>query len=105
MKFEMVRNLKLQRIDVKISCEVLGVSRGGYYAWSDRPESERTKENRELVGKMRRIHDESRGTYGAPRLTARLNGDGHGCSRGRVARLMRQAGLEGVARRRYRVRT
>jgi len=105
MKFEMVLKLRSDKVDVKLSCDVLEVSRSGFYAWKDRPEAERTKANRALVEEMREIFDESRGTYGAPRLTDRLKVQGHGCSKARVARLMREAGLSGVAKRRYRVKT
>ncbi len=105
MKFEMVLKLKSERIDVKIACWVLNVSRSGYYAWRGRPEAERTKENRALVEKMREIHDESRGTYGAPRMMERLKALGQLCSKTRVARLMRESGLAGVAKKRYRVKT
>ncbi len=63
MKFGMVLKLDHQsQADVMRSCEVLGVSRSGYYAWRDRPEADRTKENRNLVEKMKAIHTESRGT-------------------------------------------
>ena len=105
MKFEMVLKLKSERIDVKIACWVLNVSRSGYYAWRGRPEAERTKENRALVEKMREIHDESRGTYGAPRMMERLRALGKACSKARVARLMRESGIAGIAKKRYRVKT
>ncbi len=105
MKFEMVLKLRSEGIDIQISCETLNVSRSGYYAWKGRPEAERTRQNRELVAKMRLIHEESRGTYGAPRLANRLRAQGHDCSKTRVARLMREAGISGVAKRRYRVKT
>lgn len=101
----MVLKLRSESMDVKVSCEILEVSRSGYYAWKGRPEADRTKRNRALIEKMRAIHDESRGTYGAPRLVKTLKAQGHECSKARVARLMRNAGLSGVAKRRYRVKT
>lgn len=105
MKFEMVLKLKSDQIEIQISCQTLGVSRSGFYAWSGRPEAERTKENRILTEKMREIHESSRGTYGAPRLTERLRATGNPCSKVRVARLMSEAGLSGVAKNRFRVKT
>ena len=107
MKFEMVLKMKqVQSIDVTITCEVLAVSRSGFYSWKGRPEAERTIENRDLVEKMKAIHAESRGTYGAPRLQDQLKVlHGRRCSKTRVARLMREAGLSGVAKARYRVKT
>ena len=86
-------------------CKVLGVSRSGYYAWRGRYRSARARRDDELLLVIREIHEESRGTYGAPRIHAELVlGRGTHCSRKRVARLMRLAGLKGVHRRRSRRR-
>jgi putative transposase len=107
MKFEMVLKigLSLEKIGVQLSCITLEVSRSGYYAWKDRPEAERSKENRMLTEEMKKIHQESRETYGAPRLVEGLKKAGKACSRGRVARLMVASGISGVAKKRYRVKT
>ncbi len=105
MKFEMVLKMSLQGIEVNTSCETLEISRSGYYAWKDRPESDRAKEDRLLTEKMHELHTESRGTYGAPRLMERLRALGNQCSKTRVARLMGEAGISGVAKNRYRVKT
>lgn len=85
-------------------CRVLGVSPSGYWAWAKRPPSARALADRELTTTICQIHTESRGTYGVPRVHAELRFGGTRCSRKRVARLMRNAGLEGVHRRRF-VRT
>ena len=79
---------------------VLGVSPSGYYAWRGRGRSPRVKRDEELRGTIRAIHEESRGTYGVPRVHAELAAGGCRASRKRVARLMREAGLAGVSRRR-----
>jgi putative transposase len=105
VKFEMVLNLKSEKVDVWLSCQELAVSRSGYYAWLERPEAQRTKSNRELVVQMHEVFEESRGTYGAPRMMERLRTLGQPCSKVRVARLMRQEGLSGAAKKRYRVKT
>lgn len=82
-------------------CRVLGVSPSGYYAWSQRGPSRRAQSDAALTKRIQQIHQESRGTYGAPRIHAELAlGAGIRCSRKRVARLMRKAGLAGVGRRR-----
>lgn len=84
-------------------CHVLGVSKSGYYAWLGREPSPRAKRNAELLALIREIHEQSRGTYGSPRVHAELRlGHGIRCSKKRVARLMRLAGLTGVHRRRLR---
>ena len=83
-------------------CRVLGVSPSGYYAWCDRPPSVRTTTDQGLLVQLHAIHERSRGTYGAPRIHAELRAQGVHCGRKRIARLMRQAGLTGAQRRRYR---
>ncbi len=84
---------------VVMLCRVLGVSRSGYYAWRERPASARTRSNLMLTDRIRTIHERSRGTYGAPRIHAELRYEGVCCSRKRVARLLRVAGLQGCHRR------
>jgi len=79
------------------------VSSSGYYAWRVRPESTRTRYDRELTGVIRRLHAESDGTYGSPRMHVELVTEGHRCGRAKVARLMRVAGLKGCPKRRFRV--
>ena len=85
---------------VSLLCSVLGVSRAGYYAWKDRPASARQRRDDELLEQIAQIHAESEGTYGWPRIHAELRHRGVRVSRKRVARLIRQAGLSGMVRRR-----
>jgi putative transposase len=80
---------------------VLGVARAGYYAWASRPPSDRDHADVLLGEQIRQIHARSRGTYGAPRVHAELRlGLDIWVGRKRVARLMREHGLQGVHRRR-----
>lgn len=81
-------------------CRVLGVSPSGYYAWRRRPPSPRARADAALSERIAKIHMDSRWTYGSPRIHAELREEGVRCSRKRVARLMRQAGIEGCHRRR-----
>ena len=80
-------------------CRLLGVSRSGYYAWRRRPPSARARADRGLSQRIREIHEQSRGTYGTPRIRAELRDAGVACSRKRVARLLRLAGPQGCHRR------
>ena len=80
-------------------CRVLGVSTSGYYAWCDRPLSKRTKDDEKLTEQIRAFHQRSNGTYGAPRIFQDLREVGVHTSKKRVARLMRQANICGVSRR------
>ncbi len=84
---------------------MMSVSRGGFYAWRNRPASPRSKEDQRLLLKVRASYRASRGTYGSPRVHRDLCEDGETVGRARVARLMRQAGLRSKRRRRYRVTT
>ena len=81
-------------------CRVLGVSPSGYYAWGSRGSCARARRDEELGEAIRAIHEDSRGTYGVPRVHAELAARGWRVSRKRVARLMCEAGLAGVSRRR-----
>ena len=80
-------------------CRVLGVNRSGYYAWRKRPPSKRAQKDAMLTKKIRQIHDNSRGTYGSPRVHAALQAEGIRVGKKRVARLMKEADLRGAGRR------
>ena len=82
-------------------CRVLEVSTSGYYAWRKRPVSKRAQEDAILLRQIRTTHVASDGTYGAPRVYADLVDAGVRVGRDRVARLMREAGIVGVSRRRW----
>ncbi|MBU2314846.1 MAG: IS3 family transposase, partial [Actinobacteria bacterium] len=86
-----------------MACRFLKVSTSGYYDWRDRSPSARALADAELTATIRRIHADSRATYGAPRVLAELRlGLGVHVARKRVARLMRADGLVGVSHRRKR---
>jgi putative transposase len=84
---------------------MLGVSRSGYYVWRGRPLSKRSCENSTLTSEIREFYRRSRKTYGSPRVHAELRALGRHCSRKRVERLMREAGLRGCMRGRRRATT
>ena len=86
-------------------CRVLGVSASGYYAWQRRSGSARALEDAALLEQIRASHQQSRGTYGTPRIHRDLRAAGVRVSRKRVARLLKQAGLQGVSRRKGPVTT
>jgi putative transposase len=80
-----------------VSCRLLGVSRSGYYEWNNRPPSARDEDNELLLKHITKIHADSRGSYGSPRVHAELTlGLGLVVNEKRVARLMRQAGIRGL---------
>lgn len=90
---------------VKRCCELFEVSRAAYNERRKAQPSARALSDAELTEKIRGIHDESGGTYGSPRVHKELNKRGVACGRRRVGRLMRLAGLEGRAKKKWRKTT
>ena len=90
---------------VRLMCAVLEVSPAGYYAWRDRPVSERAKSNATLLAAIRHAHRDSSGRYGSPRVHAVLQRQGGGASRGRIERMMRRHGIRAIMAPPRRVRT
>jgi putative transposase len=82
-------------------CGLLGVARSSFYAWRDRTETPTATRRRLLAEHVVRVFDESRQTFGCRRIAAALNRDGHECSVGLVADLMRELGLRAVQPRAY----
>lgn len=91
--------------DVAMMARLLEVSRTGYYAWLHRPDSARLICDRELTERIDHFHQQSRGTYGVKRILADLRAEGWQVGKNRVARLMRQAGIAGISRRRGTITT
>ncbi len=91
---------------VSAMCRLLDVSAAGFYHWQDRPLSARARRDVEVLALIHEVYGRSDSTYGAPRVYRELRksyGIRMGCKR--VARLMRQAGLKGVQKRRFRPTT
>ena len=86
-------------------CEVLQVTRSGYYVWRQGRQSARTMANQLLIQEIERLHRDHKGRYGSPRITQQLHREGHWCNHKRVERLMRQQGLRGCSSRPRRVKT
>ena len=86
-------------------CKELEVSPSGYYAWRGRPASKREMANQELTAKIKQVFDDSDGVYGSPRIYQVMRKLGLMCSKNRVARLMRAAGLRAKRSRRFRATT
>lgn len=90
---------------VRVMCRVLKVSVGGFYARRQRPAGARDKRRMELTDKIRLTHEQSRRTYGSPRVAAQLAAQGESVSLNTVAKLMKQAGLCAKPRKRFVPRT
>jgi HTH-like domain/Integrase core domain len=87
------------------ACRLLKVSRAAYYQRRNGVASPRRAADAVLAARITSIHEESKGTYGAPRVHQVLRRDGGSCGKRRVARLMRAAGLEGRRKKRWRTTT
>ncbi len=94
-----------RRFRVRTMCRVLEVSRAGYYAWRQRGRSAQQQANDQLLQQIRRVYQRSRRLYGYRKVHQALRLQKVPCSRNRVARLMRLAGLRSRRRRRYRKTT
>ena len=88
-----------------VLCRCLGVARSGFYAWQRRPPSVRSRQDVQLLHRLRLVHAIHRRLYGRPRLHRALREAGFRISPKRVARLMRAAGLRAEGRRAFRVTT
>ena len=98
--FPFIEAEKAERHNVAKACELLEVSRSAYYEWRKQAPTSRQLADEELGERIERIHADSRGTYGWPRVHRALRAEGVHASRKRVARIMRQKGLIGRCRRR-----
>lgn len=113
MKFAFIQSMdgderrkpRHERISVSLMCEVLDVSRAGYYAWAKRPLSNRVDADAELTVLIKQIHAEHQGRLGIDRIVTELAKLGHLHSAKRVRRLARAAGLSCVHPKPYKTTT
>jgi putative transposase len=104
MKFQFI-SANRRTFKVGHMCNVLKVSRNGFYAWLKRPESRHRIENRRLEQKIREIHECNKRIYGAPKIHEELKDQGETCSKNRVARIMRKAGMKSKTKKKFRATT
>jgi putative transposase len=104
VKYQLIADHR-EEFEITVMCRVLAVSRSGYYAWLKRPTSPRKMADQGLSQHIKEIHQQSRQTYGSPRIQVELAENGVNCSHKRVARLMRQEELFAKQSRKFRVTT
>jgi putative transposase len=90
---------------VAVLCKVLEVSRSGFYAWEERGQSTRSSDDAKLIVHVLAAFKTGRGAYGSPRVHDELKAIGIAVSRKRIARIMRELGLEGRRKRRFKATT
>lgn len=86
---------------MNMMCTMLNVTRSGYYAWRDRPLSERKQRRVELLKRIRQVHQDSRGSYGSPRIAVELKESGMKVCENTVAKYMREDALFVRPQRRF----
>lgn len=104
MKYQFMADHR-DEFEITVMCRVLGVSRSGYYAWCQRPVSPRKMADDLLLAQIQQSYQQSRQTYGSPRIHAELVEQGLRCGHNRVARLMRLYGLSATQKRAFKVKT
>jgi len=102
MKFAFIRaEDEKKTFPVVPMCRVLEVSTSGYYAWLHREPSEQSQRKAELTAKVKAAHEDSRGSYGSPRVTKKLNKSGEKVSEKTVAKIMQEQDLAARKKRRF----
>jgi len=101
-RYRCVDAQKAAGFPVQAAGKAAGVTRSAYYAWTANRPRQRDRQQARLVAEIRRIHARSKGTYGAPRVTAELRRRGWRVNHKRVERLMRTHGIVGYRPRRRR---
>ncbi|MEL3959892.1 IS3 family transposase [Lysinibacillus endophyticus] len=86
-------------------CEVLGVSRSGYYEWLNRPKSKQKERKEKLTIKIKRAYLDSRRNYGSPKITKQLNAEGILVSQKTVSRIMKEEGIRSKTVKKYKATT
>ncbi|PRR73066.1 IS3 family transposase ISCce3 [Moorella humiferrea] len=104
MKYRFIRE-HTGTFRVETMCRVLKVSRTGYYRWLKKPVSQRKIQDEIIKEKAEHIYNKSRKTYGSPRIHKQLGKEGIHCGKKRVERLMREAGIQAIQKRQFKVTT
>jgi transposase InsO family protein len=105
VKFRFIKEHLAGDYPLEACCEVLGVSRSGYYAWRGRPAGARAGRRAELAEKVKAVHEANRRVYGSPRVCAALRASGEVVCENTVAKVMREQGIRAKSKRKYVPRT
>lgn len=100
MKYAFIRNNEAY-FQVQLMCEILGVSRSGYYTFCGRAASDRQKANQTLDTQIKKIYSVHKGRYGTPRIYRELRAQGSTCGVNRVARRLSTLGLKAKPKKRF----
>jgi transposase InsO family protein len=101
VKFELV-DAEKAHYPIEILCDVLGVSRSGFYAWRKRKPSCRATKRARLAAEIAAVHKKSKRRYGSPRIHRELREKGVRVSRKTIESVMREKGIVARHKRRFR---
>lgn len=101
MKFAFLKEHLLPQFPIDVVCEVLEVSRSGYYAWLHRPASARRRRREELAVKIQAVHQENRRIYGSPKVWEALVAQGESVCKNTVADIMKEREIRGNIKKRF----
>jgi putative transposase len=104
MKYDFLQS-HARKFSIGRMSEMLGVSRSGYYCFTKRVPSQRQQDEDRLLMKVQKIYETSRQTYGSPRIHAELKDQGETCSRQRIAKVMKKAGIMAKMTKKFKVTT
>lgn len=105
MKFAFIKEHLTSAFPLEVVCDVLEVSRSGYYAWSKRPPSARARRREELARKIQSVHEQNRSVYGSPRICQVLKAQGEGVCENTVADIMKQRQIRAKTKKKFVPRT
>jgi putative transposase len=91
----------LSEFPLEVSCQVLEVSRSGYYAWLRRPVSARASHREEMAKKIARVHEQNRKVYGSPRICEALRAQGESVCENTVADIMKERQIRAKTKRKF----
>jgi len=104
MKYQFMKDHK-DEFKIEKMSSVFNVSRSGYYKFIVRSPSDRIQENERLLSKIKKSYQDSRKTYGSPRVYSELRASGETCSRKRIARIMKEHGMAAKMKKRFKITT
>ena len=94
-----------ERFKASKVCDLLEISRSGFYAWRSAQESQREVRDRELIPRISAVFWHHRRRYGARRIAVELTRQGIACGVARVARLLKMQGFRAIQPKSYQPRT
>ncbi len=104
MRYQFIDTAK-KAYPLTLLCQVMRVSRSGFYSWKNREKSPRQRERERLIPKVKKIDKEAKQSYGARRIAEDLEAQGESCGRTKAGTLMKLAGVEAKQRKKFKATT